>query len=470
MPRQSHSSLQFFRDLDLDNSGFLSFDELQVVVRQRLAVPKSQISDDLLTVLWCVLDADDSNQVLIDELGRFLKGDVRGLLDARAKTDLLQSRRRANIEKRQQRFDSHFKLFDEHIKGAPPPVASSSDANLPNSSPFRSPLLRADNGPPPPEQTVSRIDRLKAEVEAERKAERERKRAILMHQRAERRKEALDREHDAKLLAVEKERAARRAAWQSYVSILLPTGADIPYDESIKGELQAIAKERLPDRKMLLEAVRERLFPPAVEKTYSGRIVHRSSSGALPTRPFPVAQRRPPTAPPTAPLTAPPTSVTTSASNLVAPIAVPAAAGALFPSPGGCSAPQTLSNLPLYPTEIDMLARSRSSMALPSRQRGATRALKSFHGRPKTANETSRETLGVGRLLELRPLSAASLPGICSPGMVGACTATSSHPALCSCAIAHAATEAPGAWPGDDVHMLGHTNTSENMPDETSET
>ena len=277
-----------------------------------------------------------------------------------------------------------------------------------------------------------------------------------MKQRAERRKETLDREHDAKLLAVEKERAARRAAWQSYVSMLLPTGADIPYDESIKGELQAIANERLPDRKMLLEVVRERLFPPAVEKTYSGRIVHRSSSGALPTRPFPVAQRRPPTAPPTAPLTAPPTS----AFNMAAPMAWPTAAGAVSPA--------SLSNLPLYPTEIETLARSWSTMALPPRQRGAARALKAFHRRPKTANETSRETPGVGRRLELRPLSAASLPGICSPGMcVGACTATSSsHPALCSCAIAHAATEGQG----DDMSMLGHTDTSVNVADETSET
>ena len=58
------------------------YDELEVVVRKKLRVPKDELSRDDLKALWCVLDADDSDAVETEEMGIFLRGrDIGALLD-----------------------------------------------------------------------------------------------------------------------------------------------------------------------------------------------------------------------------------------------------------------------------------------------------------------------------------------------------------------------------------------------------
>ena len=67
------SWFNLFRDADEDGSGFISFDELVTVIRQKLKRGPSQISDEKLKALWCALDADNSNQIMPQEFGTFLK-------------------------------------------------------------------------------------------------------------------------------------------------------------------------------------------------------------------------------------------------------------------------------------------------------------------------------------------------------------------------------------------------------------
>jgi hypothetical protein len=47
-------------------------------VRKRLKLKKSELAEEELMGMWCVLDMDDSNQLMLDELGAFLKGNVVG--------------------------------------------------------------------------------------------------------------------------------------------------------------------------------------------------------------------------------------------------------------------------------------------------------------------------------------------------------------------------------------------------------
>ena len=54
-------------------SGFITFDELQTVVRNTLHKDSSVLSDRKLLQLWCSLDADNSNQVVPEEFGKFLR-------------------------------------------------------------------------------------------------------------------------------------------------------------------------------------------------------------------------------------------------------------------------------------------------------------------------------------------------------------------------------------------------------------
>ena len=70
--------MQLFNEVDVDRSGYVTYDEFKRVVRKSLALKKSELSDDALMALWCVLDMDDSNQLMVDELGQFLRGNVIG--------------------------------------------------------------------------------------------------------------------------------------------------------------------------------------------------------------------------------------------------------------------------------------------------------------------------------------------------------------------------------------------------------
>ena len=60
--------------MDEDGSGYITFDELREVVRHKLHVKPSKMSENDIKGLWCALDADDSNQVHMNEFSAFLKG------------------------------------------------------------------------------------------------------------------------------------------------------------------------------------------------------------------------------------------------------------------------------------------------------------------------------------------------------------------------------------------------------------
>lgn len=65
-------------------SGLITYDELRTVVRKKLKVPSSELSDERLKGLWCVLDEDDSDHIAAVEFGRFMKIAGGGTLKAGA--------------------------------------------------------------------------------------------------------------------------------------------------------------------------------------------------------------------------------------------------------------------------------------------------------------------------------------------------------------------------------------------------
>ena len=62
------------RRVNSRSSGFVTLDELRQVVRHKLKVKPSKLSENAIKALWCALDGDDSNQIQMDEFGTFLKG------------------------------------------------------------------------------------------------------------------------------------------------------------------------------------------------------------------------------------------------------------------------------------------------------------------------------------------------------------------------------------------------------------
>ena len=86
----------FFSVVDLDGSGFVTFDELRRVARSRLGghppglgISSSKVSDHTLSALWVALDADDSDQVHVDELYRFFRGQVTNFVRAKGSNRVL---------------------------------------------------------------------------------------------------------------------------------------------------------------------------------------------------------------------------------------------------------------------------------------------------------------------------------------------------------------------------------------------
>ena len=62
-----------FKEMDEDDSRFLTYDELATIVRGKLRKGPRILSDDALQALWCVLDADNSDRVTQDEMAGFLR-------------------------------------------------------------------------------------------------------------------------------------------------------------------------------------------------------------------------------------------------------------------------------------------------------------------------------------------------------------------------------------------------------------
>ena len=69
----AHSWFNLFKEIDEDGSGFVTYDELCDVVRQKMKKGASVLSDDALKALWCALDVDNSNSVMQDEMASFFR-------------------------------------------------------------------------------------------------------------------------------------------------------------------------------------------------------------------------------------------------------------------------------------------------------------------------------------------------------------------------------------------------------------
>ncbi len=87
--RSTHSWFNLFKEVDDDGSGFITFDEFEDVIRHKLKQPKKTISDARIKALWCALDADDSNQIMPQEMGKWLK---RGAIEKKAKVAVLKKK------------------------------------------------------------------------------------------------------------------------------------------------------------------------------------------------------------------------------------------------------------------------------------------------------------------------------------------------------------------------------------------
>ena len=69
----SHTWANLFNVFDEDKSGFVTFDEMQKCVRSTLDIKAKAFPANRLKALWCALDDDDSNQVMVDEMTRFFR-------------------------------------------------------------------------------------------------------------------------------------------------------------------------------------------------------------------------------------------------------------------------------------------------------------------------------------------------------------------------------------------------------------
>ena len=65
--------LQFFRAVDEDGSGLISFDEIVDMTREQMKMTEAELPDTALKALWCSMDSDDSNTVAQAEFGRLMK-------------------------------------------------------------------------------------------------------------------------------------------------------------------------------------------------------------------------------------------------------------------------------------------------------------------------------------------------------------------------------------------------------------
>ena len=67
-----------FAEVDRDGSGYITYDELQTIIRQHLRKGPKVLSDNAIKALWCAIDADCSNAVQKDEMAAFFKRGGRG--------------------------------------------------------------------------------------------------------------------------------------------------------------------------------------------------------------------------------------------------------------------------------------------------------------------------------------------------------------------------------------------------------
>ena len=70
---QKRSWFKLFRQVDVDGSGLISFDEFKRMVRSELRVSALELPESPLRAVWLALDTDGSGHVTAGEFGKFMR-------------------------------------------------------------------------------------------------------------------------------------------------------------------------------------------------------------------------------------------------------------------------------------------------------------------------------------------------------------------------------------------------------------
>ena len=121
---------QLFKDLDLDGSKRISFDELQRLIRVRLKLGEKQLNHEKLLGLWKVLDENLSGFVDTGELSRFMRLGAPKQLSAVQKARL-RAKQEAESRKKKVKEESD-KLLEKAIITQAKEVAMATEAEVAN--------------------------------------------------------------------------------------------------------------------------------------------------------------------------------------------------------------------------------------------------------------------------------------------------------------------------------------------------
>jgi len=82
---RARSWLTLFKEIDVDGSGLITYDELVSVIRTKLKVPRADLAEVRIKSLWIALDADSGGQITSAEFGRFMQMHSRAEKQAKKK-------------------------------------------------------------------------------------------------------------------------------------------------------------------------------------------------------------------------------------------------------------------------------------------------------------------------------------------------------------------------------------------------
>lgn len=72
-PGQERAWVKLFKYIDTDSSGRISYNEFNVMVRDRLALSAQSLSEARLGAVWKAIDSDQSGYLVLGEFGRFMR-------------------------------------------------------------------------------------------------------------------------------------------------------------------------------------------------------------------------------------------------------------------------------------------------------------------------------------------------------------------------------------------------------------